>query len=350
MNPSLLNQQIEENRRSVAFDSYDITVRQLREMVSEEIIDIAPDYQRHFVWDKVRQSQLIESLFLGIPIPSLFMATNPDSTWEVIDGLQRITTLMNFLYPEGIASSQNNFTRLKIEGLEKIPEMNGCYFSELPKSNQIMFETRPMRITVLNDRSDFAVRYDLFERLNTGGIILNPQEIRNCVFLGEFSEFLKNCAGNEAFKNCVKLSRSSQKKANMEELVLKFFAYFEKRDDFKHSVKEFLNDYMEQRDKEFTSSDKRRLTNLFESTFNYLSENLENGIVRGNRINSTPLVLYEAISVGVADLIDEDRAISADRLAIALDNEDLKKLTTGATNSKTRLNGRIDLVKELIAV
>ena len=93
MDPKRLRQQIDENRKSVAFDSYDLTVRQLNDMIVDEMIDIAPAYQRHFVWDVKRQSQLIESLILGIPVPSLFMATNRDSTWEVIDGLQRVSTI-----------------------------------------------------------------------------------------------------------------------------------------------------------------------------------------------------------------------------------------------------------------
>ncbi|ELS9246862.1 DUF262 domain-containing protein, partial [Vibrio cholerae] len=86
-----IQEQLDENRRTVSFDSYDITVRQLYDMVVEGMIEIAPEYQRHFVWDEKRQSALIESIFLGIPVPSMFMATNKDSSWEVIDGLQRLT-------------------------------------------------------------------------------------------------------------------------------------------------------------------------------------------------------------------------------------------------------------------
>ena len=101
--PQNLTLQLEQERRTVSFDSYDIAVRQLLEMVTENAIDIAPEYQRKFVWDTQRQSEFIESVFLGIPIPSLFMATNKDSSWEVVDGVQRISTLIHFCGSEDVA-------------------------------------------------------------------------------------------------------------------------------------------------------------------------------------------------------------------------------------------------------
>ncbi len=174
MNLTKAVSEIRDQRRSVGFDSYDITVKQLVDMVSEKQIHISPEYQRRFVWDEVRQSQLIESIFLGIPIPSLFMATNEDSTWEVIDGLQRLTTMMNFV--------TDGESILRLKGMEKLPSLNGGTFEDLPSNLKLSFVTRPIRITVLNDRSDYQVRFDLFERLNTGGISLHEQEIRNCVF------------------------------------------------------------------------------------------------------------------------------------------------------------------------
>ncbi len=305
MDISKIQDQIDNNRRSVAFDSYDFSVRQLSEMVIEESIDIAPEYQRHFVWNDVRQSQLIESLILGIPVPSLFMATNKDSTWEVIDGLQRITTIINFISNDTIIKKVNpNCKKLKLAGLEKLDSINGMYFEELPKSLQLMFINRPLRVTVLNDKSDLNLRYDLFERLNTGGISLHPQEIRNCIYLGKFKDFLLKCSLNKSFKKIVKIPEGSSSTGTSEELVLKFFAYYEKRDSFVHSVKDFLNEYMAGKTKEF--KEKESYESLFEQTFSALESSLPDGIVRGNRKNSTPLILFEAIAIGVADILAKD--------------------------------------------
>lgn len=349
MQANKIQDQIDNNRRSVAFDSYDITVRQLFDMISEDLIDIAPEYQRHFIWDDMRQSQLIESLLLGIPVPNLFMATNKDSSWEVIDGLQRLTTIVNFIGDEEIIIKTNEKgKKLKLKDLEKLDSLNGSYYEELPKSIQLMFMTRPIRVTVLNDRTDFEVRYDLFERLNTGGVILHPQEIRNCVYLGKFKDFLNECSKNRDFLNVVKMTEKAERTGNKEELILKFFAYYEDREKFVHSVKEFLNDYMAKKTKSFPELSQYK--ELFDRTFQLLDNSLPDGIVRGNRKNITPLILFEAVSIGVADLIsnNEDHLIQPGRLEEVLNNEDLKRLTTGATNSRNKLIERIEFVKDYL--
>ena len=342
-----IQEQIDNNRKTVAFDSYDIAIRQLYDMATEKMIDIAPDYQRHFVWDSTRQSQLIESILLGIPVPSLFMATNKDSTWEVIDGLQRLTTIINFVGSDAVIHKMNpECKKLKISGLDKLTSINGLTFEQLPQSLRLMFMTRPIRVTVLNDRSDFGIRYDLFERLNTGGITLHPQEIRNCVFLGRFNDFIKELAESPDFRSSVKTTKNKALTGSYEELVLKFFSYYQDRNIFVHGVKSFLNDYMKKKSKSF--KDEKELREVFDNTFNFLKENLPEGIVRGARKNSTPLVLFEAISVGVADALLEKKQIDAEKLINLLNDENLTKLTTGATNSKKKLIQRINYVKEHI--
>ena len=144
------------------------------------------------------------------------------------------------------------------------------------------------------------------------------------------------------------MTKNSEITGNREELVLKFFAYYEDRSLFTHSVKEFLNDYMEKKSKSFPDVDSYRF--LFGETFKYLNQLLPNGIVRGNRKNITPLILFEAISIGVADLIASDQTdlLIADKLQKLLDDEDLQKLTTGATNSNKKLLQRINYVKEYL--
>ncbi|WP_210668542.1 GmrSD restriction endonuclease domain-containing protein [Pseudomonas protegens] len=345
MDNTAIQSQLNANRRSVSFDSYDVTVRQLYDMISEEIIDVTPEYQRHFVWSRERQSQLIESILLGIPVPSLFMATNNDSTWEVIDGLQRLTTIVNFIGKQEVINLiSENCEPLTLTGLEKLDTLNGLTFEKIPKAIQLMFMTRPIRITVLNDKSDFSLRFDLFERLNTGGVILHPQEIRNCVYIGKFNEFIKECSKFQPLKNCLKLGSNAEKNGNIEELVLKFFAYFEKREEFVHSVKGFLNDYMANKSETFKN--KKQLKTLFEQTFTLLEKNLPDGIVRSNRKNTTPLILFEAISVGVADAIHAGQPVRPAKLQALLNDRALTILTTGATNSRKKLTERIKYVKD----
>jgi len=332
--------EIRDERRTVGFDSYDITVKQLVDMVAERQIHVSPDYQRKFVWDQGRQSHLIESIFLGIPIPSLFLATNEDSTWEVIDGLQRLTTLLNFIDPQAKVGEGPD-EPLRLRSLEKIPSLNGARFDDLPSNLKLNFVTRPIRITVLNDRSDYQVRFDLFERLNTGGISLHEQEIRNCVYQGPFNDFIKKCAKDERLDALVK-RKDKTGRGNIEELVLKFFAYFEDRDNFSHSVKDFLNEYMQKKTDTFRN--REELASIFERTVAAAHEMLPAGIVRANRPNSTPLILYEAVMVGVADVLAASGEIKPDALREVLNDPDLTLLTTGATNSLPKLRDRIDFV------
>ena len=158
--------ELNEQKRKVDFNSYDMSVKELISMVNDNLIDIAPEYQRQFRWDEERQSILIESILLGIPVPALFMATNNDGTWEVIDGVQRLSTIINF------ASEINSIARTKIgkenplilQGLKKLKSFEGNRFTDLPRSLQIEFLLKPLKLTTLSDKSDKSVRFDLFER------------------------------------------------------------------------------------------------------------------------------------------------------------------------------------------
>lgn len=186
-----LIEELGEQKRKVDFNSYDFSVKELVSMVAEGIIDIAPEYQRQFRWEDERQSKLIESLLLGIPIPNIFMATNNDGSWEVIDGVQRLTTIIRFMDNQDAKNRTNVQDTLTLKSLEKLPSFNKQSFTKLPHKIKLDFMLRTLKVTTLTDKSDLDVRFDLFERLNTGGIKLTAQEIRSCVFRGNFNEFVK---------------------------------------------------------------------------------------------------------------------------------------------------------------
>src|SRR5450830_924087 len=242
-----LQQQLDTERRLVSFDSYDMTIKQLYDMFVEDAVFVPPEYQRQFVWNEERESDLVESIFLGIPVPSLFMATNPDATWEIVDGVQRLSTIAHFVGDNSkLLKNINRKNPLEISALEKLTALNGLKFSELPKSTQLMFMTRPIRVTVLNDKSDLNVRFDLFERLNTGGVLLTNQEIRNCIYRGPFNESLRKTVSFGDFSRVVKLRENDLKNGTAEEYALRYFAYLYNYENFEKSVKGFLNNYMKE--------------------------------------------------------------------------------------------------------
>jgi hypothetical protein len=337
-----LTLQLEKERRTVSFDTYDIAVRQLLDMVAEAAIDIAPEYQRKFVWEPQRQSEFIESVFLGIPIPSLFMATNKDSTWEVVDGVQRLSTLIHFCGNEELRYKVLHVKEaLTLVDLEKLSSFNESRFLELPKSIQLAFQTRPIRVTTLNDRSDLAVRFDLFERLNSGGVKLQPQEIRNCVYRGPFNKKLKELSQNPDFRTVVKRAADDETIGMYEEWVLRFFAFFARYQQFGHSVLEFLNKYMEDANRELPP---QQVFDRFAEVFRFLAGELPDGIIRGRKI--TPVNLYEAVSVGTALVFAEGKQPKPGVLASLLDDEELRELTSGGTNSRKRVVHRIEFVRD----
>ena len=141
-----LAEQLDAQRRAVDFDTFDISVEQLISMVKKKTIEVAPVYQRQFRWDNVRCSQLIESLFLGIPVPSLFMAANADSSWELVDGVQRLSTLIKFAGESADRERFNLGHPLSLTGLEKLTSFDGKQFTDLPESLRLHFLLRRLRL------------------------------------------------------------------------------------------------------------------------------------------------------------------------------------------------------------
>lgn len=342
---SQLQQQLDTERRLVSFDSYDMTIKQIHDMFSEGAIFVPPEYQRQFVWDNERESELIESIFLGIPVPSLFMATNQDATWEIVDGVQRLSTIAHFLNDdESILKLINRKSALELDKLEKLTALNKQKFSELPKSVQLMFMTRPIRVTVLNDKSDLSVRFDLFERLNTGGVLLTNQEIRNCIYRGPFNDSLKKIAKTDDFKTVVRLKESDSQNGTGEEYILRYLAYLNNYQNFEKSVKGFLNDYMKSHSNKVIPA--RQVTH-FKKVLAVLSDAFPNGLSRGQS-SITPANLFEAIAVGTSLAMAAGVKIDTDKLKILVTDTELKKLTTAGTNNKRMVTGRIHYVRDFL--
>ncbi|WP_367402091.1 DUF262 domain-containing protein [Kocuria marina] len=338
--------QLQEQRRKVDFDSYDITVDELVRRVSKRRIEIAPAYQRQFRWDEERQSRLIESLLLGIPVPPLFMATNVDpergTTWEVVDGLQRLLSLTNFIGEEKTREvARLKGKALKLTKMDKLDSLQGATFDQLPTDIQTGLEDRPIKVIVLNDKSDLQVRFDLFERLNTGGVRLTDHEVRECVFMGEFIDLVSELAESEDFKRVVLLQRSSQHDGTAQDYVLRFFAFVERYQKFDHSVKDFLNDFCADAAKDPRSKER---SDLFHKTFSVLAQSFPGGLK--TRKGTTPVNLFEGVAAGAALALQENPDVKPLDDTSWIGTDEMKKLTTGATNDRARVRGRVEVSRD----
>lgn len=341
--PEALNQQLGAQRRTVDFDTFDIQVQELLRMLQDGEISIAPVYQRQFRWDDGRCSEFIESLMLGIPIPNLFMATNADNTWEVVDGVQRLSTIVKFVGSEELRKKLKVGDALTLRDLRKLSEFNGMKFDDIPPTIQLHLRTRPLKVVTLNDKSDTIVRIDLFERLNTGGIELTNQEIRDCVFHGKFADLLEELAVVDDFKTAVRLTAKQQSDGTAKECVLRFFAFFDRYKKFNHGVQEFLDDYMRVSVKRF---DHENRASQFRSVFKELAAVFPNGILRHGGKGTTPLNLYEGVAVGAAFALKKVPHLNAQHLDAWMSSSELRQYTTGATNDRRFVRGRIEFCRD----
>ena len=222
---------------TISIEKRVVTMDAIIRRLEQKTIKLNPGFQRKEVWDDTRKCQLIESLLLKIPIPMFYVAAAPDDGWTVVDGLQRLSTIRDFVLGKDYISTKDEKKKghgFKLEGLEFCgKQLNGHDMAELPTlySNRIM-ETE-FTFTIINPGTPEDVKRNIFKRINTGGIQLSPQEIRNALYGGDISKLLSELAEMRCFKDAtgwsVKTLRMEDK-----ELVLRFVAFL-LRDYVKYS-------------------------------------------------------------------------------------------------------------------
>ncbi|MHC5559284.1 DUF262 domain-containing protein [Kocuria sp. U4B] len=339
-----LTAQLEDARKKVDVDSYNIIVRELVGMTERGELHRAPEYQRKFRWDAETESRLVESVLLGLPIPNIFVATNEDGSWEVVDGLQRISTLLHFTTDDGsVLKELGKESPLKLDGLRTLTSFNGLNFGDLPASTRMNFMKRGIGVTALSDKSDPDTRYATFERLNRGAVALSPQEIRACIYEGPLNSLIRELADNLTFKSVLKLQKKDEANATAEELVLKFFAYLNNRDNFSGAVDDFLSNYMKENQHSFDVNAGRA---EFTKAVDALAEINPGKFLRANT-NVTPKNELEAVLVAIADIHRTGGQI-AKPLERWLDDPQLVSASTGATNTRRKLRERIKRATELL--
>lgn len=313
-------------------------------MVGDGELNAAPVYQRKFRWNEEDESRLIESLLLGLPIPSVFVASNEDFSLEIVDGLQRISTLVHFLSP-----NPNDLERigkpgvLKLKGMKKLGELEGKEFSGLPEEVQRYFGRLPLRITTLTDKSDKEIRYQLFDRLNRGSLSLSPQEVRTVVYRGSLIDLIRDLASEPKFRALVKLEEPAEEDGTRDELVLKFFAYLDWYDKYDGRVRDFLNEYAEENSNPGDIDERRE---LFREVVERVSSAAGAPFLRGD-YHSTPLNQLEAVLVGAGRLLREGKSIRDSAPEITEDSK-LRKASKAGTNTGPRFRERITRAEEIL--
>lgn len=295
-----------------------------------------PHYQRNYVWKLEEKSRFIESVFLGVPImPFLVSMSGEDAELEIIDGSQRIRTLVDY-----------NNDSFKLSGLEKLTELNGTFFSDLPESRKNKFLLRDFRFHVVTDKANKEIRADIFKRVNTSANKLKSSEIRKGAYQGPFYEFIIECSKDKTFRKVCPIPESKINRGEYEELALRFFAYAESYKKFKHDVAPFLDDFLKSKNKNF---DKETMKENFDMVMRFADTYLGPPyFARKGRDNATPRVRFEALSVGIYLALKQNPKIVPTDFSW-LDSEDFKKLTTSdASNNQGRLKARIEYVRNCL--
>lgn len=341
----IAEEEIREKQKIVDYDTkeypVEVLVQKYKEGLKDDINEIyIPDYQRNMVWTDNHQSKFIESIFLGLPIPYIFVADlRPEdeeedlARLEIVDGTQRIRTLYRFLENE-----------LRLCGLKKLEALNNFKFNDLPLSRQRRFNRSTIRMIVLTDKADEEVRRDLFERINTGSIALNDMEKRRGISPGPFVSLLEELAKEPRFARLCPLSKVSRDSREPEEFVLRFFAYLDNYTNFGSRVNTFLNEYLESQNNAQIDLDVFRFR--FYSMLDFVEKYFPNGFSKAKGHVRTPRIRFEAIAVGVALALQKSNNVEP-KSVDWLESEEFKEYTTSdASNSRPKVIRRIEYVRD----
>lgn len=202
-------------------------------------LDIQPEFQRYFVWDKAKSSRLIESALLGIPLPVIYLSEEQNGKVYVIDGQQRLTSFFTYIdgkFPDG--------SEFKLSGLKVLKDLNRKKFTDLDDEIQDSVRETVIRTITFKKESDPNLKFEIFERLNTGSVPLNTQELRNCIYRGKYNRLIRELASHSEYLDLLGI-KGPDKRMKDVELVLRFSAFYHSTHlNYKSPIKSFLNNEM----------------------------------------------------------------------------------------------------------
>ncbi len=357
-----LEQQISDERARLSTDRMDISFGELINMYKVGELVIKPEYQRLFRWKGSQKTALIESVLLGIPIPPIFVAEDENGVWELVDGLQRVSTIISFFgdldeslltvcFDDSLEENENYVNKWELESGNLVEDLEGFNVDTLPKKYVINLKRAVCRVEILRGESNTAMKYELFKRLNSGGSTLTPQEIRNAIYRGidpKINILTEKLSQNENFRKLVSLSGQKKQELYDQELILRFIAFLNNVDKINSNTEKFLDEFMERavKDKEF---DIDYYENIFVEVMKMLVEVCDNNVFRNGRNAFVP-AYYEGITIGIAQNIEkfqENPQLILESVERLKEDEDFKKFSGSASNSKNRIRNRLRIANEI---
>ena len=334
-------QQIAEHHKIIDYDTREYPVEVIVEKYLTGIEDdendfYVPDYQRDLTWPDQHQSRFIESVLMGLPIPLLFFAdvAGKEGRAEIVDGSQRVRTLARFM--------QGN---LRLGGLERLTHLNGFTYNDLPPARKRRFGRHTVRMIEMREGVDEESRRDIFSRINTGTVGLNPMELRWGTNDGTFLRFIRKCSEGSRFKVLVPLSVKAIKLREPQEFALRFFAYLDNYQGFDRSVINFLNDYLKKTQENFDEQAETEALVDWNNMLDFAIIHLGSFAKKQGHVR-TPRIRFEALSVGIALALRQQPDLVPSSMNWLESDEFKAHMRSDASNSKPKVIARIEFVRD----
>lgn len=362
-----LQAEVERAAADINTDAYAMSIGEITNLYRDDELVIRPAFQRLFRWTTYQKSRLIESILLGIPIPSIFVSQRDDGVWEVVDGLQRLSTILEFM---GDLKTEGGGRRdpTVLVGTKYLPDLEGRTYEvgdrPLDTGQRIAFKRSKLDIKIVKEAPEAKTKYDLFDRLNSGGAVLSDQEFRNSLIVMSDPTFMDWLEGIRALTDFQLSVAPSDKQSDEQydlELVVRFLVLINRSEDslsqFK-DLRELLTDsileYAE--DVEF---DRDRQAQAFRETFAILNAALDGSVFRrydaetDRFLGGFSVSAFEVVSVGVARNLELWRTASTAALkakvASVWTDPNFKRYGGGGINPTTRIPRTVQLGRSLFS-
>lgn len=341
--------------RTVKTQTVEYDLETLVKKIAKGVIKLNPEYQRKHRWSNEASSRLVESLILNIPIPYVYISQDVDvdddiedegvSRYSVIDGQQRLTAIYEFITG-----------KFNLSGLEVLSSLNGMFYKDLPAFLVRRLEERTIKCLRIDSTLDEQVKYDIFERLNSGAVKLEAQELRNAVCRGPFKKLLKILAKNADFAESCNLTPDSAKVKKMEdeELVLRFFAinYADGYKTYTGKFKKFLTDKMSFFNT-LPESELKNMEKMFIDVFERINSietpfakyKIEHGVM--NKVSTFNVAVFDAVA-HIFYSTKNTANITQDRISQLFTNERFFQSCEGSINDTTKVKSRIEIATKAL--
>lgn len=308
-----------------------------------------PEYQRKLAWGQHQQSEFIESLLVGLPIPFLFFYQTSDGRMEIVDGSQRMRAMRAFLKGG-----------LRLTDLALVPELNGFSFADLPEDRRNKLEDVSIRTIVLDTNTDPSTRAEMFARINKSGTIANEAEVRRGSLPGVVTALIRELSESAEFIALTPMGQKAIDQREREELVTRFFAYLNRWEtpegrfpNYRDRPKKFLYDYLRSANQEADASPGllEEMRAEFIRMLHVVPEIFPNGFRKTANANTVPRVRFEAISIGTALALRSypNLEVTSQQVVARMNESGFDKVVVSdGANVRSKLEGRIGLVRSIL--